>query len=632
MTSSSSQMDHDGSQRLPNGIRPAEQEVRDSSDLSPSPSRLVTTAAAAITPDSAERASSRSRPRINSVSSFGSTETGETGNSRLQELRSQKKAKLGALKERIKSSHTTLTTPVRNQDPASKVKPHEGNSQIGNSAETQNIDGDPTSKLSELRAKRKQRLEDAQIGSPASAPTPRHDFRRSAGSPPPVIMLSGTGVKVKETSPNQLEIVSDNHTGTLSDDGMCEGPSIAGNSDDMDMVSDSESVENDKANVAFRRLSNESSSVSDEILRPYLARRGSARSADMGTPIHRHIVARRSSARSVDDTSSLSKLDLLRLRRAQNREKAQLELAALGTPRHRVGVEQPSGESSAPKHSQQKRAKEPANNDELAKQLHDVQEERTQLKRQLEASRAAFRLTRELTTLQRQLGASRTALQLTREEKLSHAKIGAEAGSENDLFGLCNMVDELQGQVDKLGGKKIEDKIRLEEDLHKSRLEVAQLQEEVEENQHTLKRMKTENQELNDQKELQLENQLLRNGGLEGEKKMSSRIIRFWKPGISSSFGNPFRSLLGQRHRSTVKATGHTWHPFKPASYKSEVKSRHRFSNLLNGLVNWDTAKNVAWGAGIMGLFLMSGGDPQISHDRGPFVRFEIPTPLFQGP
>jgi len=667
MSPSSSHLD-DGSMKLPNGIRPpAEQEVKDS-DLASSPSTLRTAATAAVTPDSIDT-SSRSRPRANSVSSDGSN---ETGNSRLQELRSQRNAKLGALKERIKSSQNTLSTPAQDKELASEANSQGGDIQIGNSTDAQNFDNDPTSKLDEFRARRKRRLEGAGTGNPLGTRALRQEIRLPAGSPPPVITLNGTGVQVQDISPSPLAKASDN-TRTFSDD----GHSITG---ETDMMSESASVENDKANTVFRRLSQDNlnehndgtSSMSDEILRPSPARQGSVRSVDGFTPNRKHALRSRSCALSVDAgmtneiMASLSKLDRLRLRQAQSHEKAQMELAAFATPRLLFGAEQSSGESSAPKQVQHQ-MQEQTNTEQLTQKLHDAHEERTKLKRQLEASREA--------------------LQLAREEKLSDAK--NTAGAENERCDLCNMIDKLQGQVDELEEKKTEDNIRLEEALHKSRLEAAQLKEQVDEIQGNLNRIKTENQELNHQKELQLvrhaevtkmweyraeglvsqvrdlryslqdlsnarlqersdllrhvvllqkENQRLRNGGIEGEKKFPR--IRFWKPpGIASSFGNPlmfmpFGSLLlGQRHRTvnrTVKATGDIWHPMKPATNKSVVKPRRRVSNTLwNKLVAWDTVKNVAWGAGIMGLVLMSS-DSQITHDSGPFVRLEIPTPLFK--
>ncbi|KAL3941185.1 MAG: hypothetical protein SGBAC_004416 [Bacillariaceae sp.] len=681
MTSSSIHLD-DRSQQLPRTLHSAEQEVKDS-DLASSPSRLGATKAAAVTPDTIERTSSRSRPRMDSVASDDSIGTGSSS-LRLRELRSQRNAKLGALKKRIKSSHNALSTPVRNGETASGAK-SQADIQIGDS-DAQVADNDPTSRLDELRVKRKERLEeDASIGRRADSGSRlgsqalRQELHRPAGSPPPIITINGTGAAPdEEASPNRM-VKSRNNIGTFSDDGILHAQSITASSDDTDMMSDSASVENDNGNDIFRRLSKDklkehsdgTSSMSHEMLRPSPARQGSVRSVDRGTPKRRYALRRRSSApcsveaiMTDEVTSSLSKLDRLRLRQAHNHEKAQLELAAFGTPRDRFGVEQQSsGESSAPNQMQQQMEVQ-MQNKQLAKQLHDVQEDGMKLQRQLEASRAA--------------------LQLEREEKQSDAKIAA--GAENDTFCLCKMIDELQCQVDSLREEKTEDNIRLEEALHKSRLEVAQLQEEVEEVQSKLKLSKAENKELNDKNELQKvrhanvtnmwehrtkglvcqlgalhhslqdlsharlqersdllrhvvllqkENQRLRNGGKEEEKRYPR--IRFWNPGSASLFGNrfpfmPLGSLLGQRHR-TVKARAirdTTWHPLRPA-YKSEEISRRRVSTFWNRLVTWDTVKNVTLGAGFMGLALLSGGDPQITHDSGsPFIRLEIPTPLLK--
>lgn len=717
MTSSTSHS-YGGTQKRQNDVnndvnQPAEQDLQ-GSDRSSSPGRLGTTKAVAATPDSADRASGGFRPRPRSVSSEGST---DGGSSRLRDLRSQRNAKLGVLEKKIKSSHTTLSTSARNIEPGSEVN----NIMIGNSANAQNVDHrlSPTPRLDELHAMRKQRLEE--IG------TSSHS---AEGAPPPFIGLSGTDVPARETPPTPIVKASDNkriHSPVRSVTRSAQGrmkatrrrssaPNVyKGMSEEMfsdfsklnrlrqemsekdreievfkaklhridSLATDNQSSTGpsgtripEKAQLANANISGSSEESSESVIQD------SVRSVAHSAPGRRKNTRRRSSAPNMykgipeemfdDEAADFSKLNRLRKEMSEKEKEIELFKAKL----NKIDSLTTDTQSCTAPFGAQIQGKE--KEIELLKaQLNKSDSLRTLRADTQSSTNPSGVLIQEK---EKEIGLLKAKLNnvdsLTTDTKSSEEKrpgTKTTTGEDNDTFGMSDMIDELQGQVDKLEDEKIQDNIQLEEAMHKARLEVMEKKEQLEAIEFTLSQVKRDNLELNHRNEqqqvrhsnvtkmwerraeglvsqlsdlqyslqdlsrarlqersdllrhivlLQKENQRLRNGGID-KKKENSRG-RFWKSVGNSFTLMPFGSSQIERHR-TLKVTGDTWRPLKTAE-KSKRKSHSGVSTFVTkctGLMTWDTVKNVAWGAGIMGLVIMSN-DPQATRDVSPFFRLEL--------
>lgn len=362
---------------------------------------------------------------------------------------------------------------------------------------------------------------------------------------------------------------------------------------------------------------------------------------------------------------NLSKLDQLRRKRAQSYDKAQLELSSFGdSSRDSKPSKQASGESSAPRQTEPTEEEQTKLQDgALEKTAHEVQGNHSERRRAPQKR-------------------SRTELSgSTRQIEKSQRVMGDGQPKESDL---CNIIDDLQHQVEKLKEEQSSQKVCLERELHDSRMEAELFKGKYEESHHHLNQLKEEyasmetrhdrqqvrfdsttqlwrhradglleqvresHLALQDQTQMRMleridfirhiallerENHELKHGEQGMERATKARRSPY-RSSFFSFLLTPFSNMFRFGALETSKANNSllAWHPMKATPKYNRRKSS---SCTLRGiaqrggaLFSFDMLKGAAWGFGFMGLILMA--DPSHkSPESSLFLRVELPVQSF---
>jgi hypothetical protein len=374
----------------------------------------------------------------------------------------------------------------------------------------------------------------------------------------------------------------------------------------------------------------------------------------------------------------LSKLDQLRMKRAQNYDKALMELASFGdNSREVTAPQQSSGESSAPKQTQPEERQRQQQQQQipdgaLGNNSRESHADRTKLQQALVHTKAELQMMRKRTE------STGTA------DQMESMEYEIEDDHDAEESELCQIIDDLQQQVEKLQDEQTTQKVRLESELHESRIQAQLVEENYEEAQLCLTQLKQESANMHSRHErqrvrfasttqlwrhradglleqvrelhlalqdqtqmrmieridfirhialLEKENHELKNGQRRRQRprKAPSHPNRF---SVFSFIPSPFQSFFGLEMYRTQRASNRllVWHPMKSTS-KGEKKRKLSFSlrglaQRGSGLLSSETLKGAVQGFGFMGLALMA--DPShASQESRLFLRSQLPAPSF---
>jgi hypothetical protein len=283
------------------------------------------------------------------------------------------------------------------------------------------------------------------------------------------------------------------------------------------------------------------------------------------------------------------------------------------------------------------------------------------------------------TKLQQALVNTKAELQMMRNRAeltgTAHQMESMESEIEDDHDAkeseLCQIIDDLQQQVEKLQDERTTQKVRLESELHESKIQAELVEENYEEVQLCLIQLKEESANMQSRHERQRvrfasTTQLWRHradGLLEQvrelhlvlqdqtQMRMIERIDFIRHIALLEKENHELkhgrrrrqrpRKALSLPNRSSVFSFmlspfqsffGFGMHPMKSTSKKK--KNRKRSFSLRgvaqrgSGLLSSEMLKGAVRGFGFMGLVLMA--DPShASQESRLFLRFELPAPLF---